>query len=83
MKLSKLINRKGSDRHENDISVRSEEVNNNFEIYDQDGYLVTQISVFDDGSYWIGTDGMHNVAVNELEEHNLENDLEDYLDSFE
>ena len=70
-------------REENSISVRSEEVNNNFEIYDEDGNLVTQISVFDDGSFWIGTDGMHNVAVNELEEDNLENDMEDYLDSFE
>ena len=58
-------------------------MNNNFEIYDEDGNLVTQISVFDDGSFWIGTDGMHTVAVNELEEDNLENDMEDYLDSFE
>ena len=65
------------------ILIRSEEVNNNFEIYDEDENLVTQISAFDDGSFWIGTDGMHTVAVNELEERNLENDMEDYLDSFE
>ena len=58
-------------------------MNNNFEIYDEDGNLVTQISVFDDASFWIGTDGMHNVAVNELGEDSLENDMEDYLDSFE
>ena len=58
-------------------------MNNNFEIYDEDGNLVTQISAFDDGGFWIGTDGMHTVAVNELEERNLENDMEDYLDSFE
>ena len=58
-------------------------MNNNFEIFDSYGNLVTQISVFDDGSYWVGTDGQHNVAINELEEDNLENDMEDYLDSFE
>ena len=58
-------------------------MNNNFEVYDSSGNLVTQISVFDDGSFFIGTDGMHNVAVNALEEYNLENDMEDYLDSFE
>lgn len=58
-------------------------MNNNFEIYDEDGNLVTQISVFDDGRFWIGTDGQHNVAINELEEDSLENDMDDYLDSFE
>ena len=58
-------------------------MNNNFEIFDSYGNLVTQISVFDDGSYWVGTDGQHNVAINELEEDNLENDMEDFLDSFE
>ncbi|MDN6326821.1 MAG: hypothetical protein L0J48_02215 [Alkalibacterium sp.] len=58
-------------------------MNNNFEIYNEDGNLVTQISVFDDGSYWVGTDGMHNVAINELEEDSLDIDMDDYLDSFE
>ena len=58
-------------------------MNNNFEVYDSFGNLVTQISVFDDGSFFIGTDGKHNVAVSELEDDTLDIDLDDYLDSFE
>lgn len=42
--------------------------NLNFEVYNDDGDMVAQIQVFDDGSFWIKNDEEHAVAVNEVEE---------------
>lgn len=40
----------------------------NFEVYNDNGDMVAQIQVFDDGSFWIKNDEEHAVAVNEVEE---------------
>lgn len=40
----------------------------NFEVYHDNGDMVAQIQVFDDGSFWIKNDEEYAVAVNEVEE---------------